>query len=313
VRRDPAAPVKVAVVTAVTPFGAGLHRDLAAGLAPAIRRAGHAAETVLVPCADDADADGQRKLFEALALDGCDQIVALRPPAHLVRHQRLAVWLPGCPDQSGPQGAGPHGSGPQGSGPQEADRAALMRAQRVFAATAAAAADWRQQIGRDVEVLSPPTPVAEGPGQAGTVWATPDRLDALLAAMRLIAAPLRLEVETGGDPLVALRMRLHAARWPEQAAMPAAPADVLVCLAADDDRTMPVMDRAAASGRGCIVASDCAAARGRSVLAVDPSDPAAIADALSRAGRSPAPADRLSDRLSDRPSWAEIVATLLAA
>ena len=90
--------MKVAVVSAVTPLGTGLHRDLASGLVPALRRAGHQAEPVLVPCAPGADPAEQRRLFEALALDTCDWVVALRPPAHLVRQERLSVWLTAGPD-----------------------------------------------------------------------------------------------------------------------------------------------------------------------------------------------------------------------
>ncbi len=286
--------MKVAVVSAVTPFGAGLHRDLTAGLVPALHRAGHEAEAVLVPCAAETEPAERRRLFEALALDNCDWVVALRPPAHLIRHERISVWLT---------------AGPDPAWCQETDGAALRRAQRVFAATGPAAAAWSELAGRPVEVLPPPAPGPQGAGEAGTAWATADRLDALLAAMRLLTAPLRLHVETSGDPLVALRMRLHAARWPEQSASAAPEADVLVCLSADDDRAIPVMDRAADSGRGCIVAADCPAAQGRSAIAVDPSDPAVIAAALSRRGRSGAPASGLSER----PSWADAVSALLPA
>lgn len=326
-------------MTSTAPLGQGLHRDLARGLETALRLRGHEVERILLPVAFGQDLLEQAWAFRTIAFtDTFDRIIALRPPAHLVVHPHKVLWL------SAHDG---YGGDPALDGAARrlavADRTALMAANRVFATSEAAALRWRQRAGLRPEVLLPPSPsLAPTAGEASitALHPGPSTADAGLAevtaALRLTRPEVRVQFCGGAnDPLVLEEIALRAAVLPAgrltfERDRPAPPrraalmaeARAVLCLAADDDRALAAIDRAAAAGRPAIVNRDCPAAMERIVegetgLAVSLADPRSIAAALDRLAAEPGLAAAMGQAaaraLAARPGWDTVLDAMLGA
>ncbi|HEY1715421.1 MAG TPA: hypothetical protein VGG07_21135 [Solirubrobacteraceae bacterium] len=85
--------MRIVVASAYVPFGdRDGHADELAGR---LRAAGHVVEQIWLPVDSDPARHVERELTVALTdvSDAGDMLIAVRPPAHLLRHPRKVVWL----------------------------------------------------------------------------------------------------------------------------------------------------------------------------------------------------------------------------
>ncbi len=89
--------MRVGLISAAVPLVADAGRLRAAGLAAALREAGHRAEVCLLPFSlDPLEQLPQRVAFRQMEFAAhYDLVVAFRSPAEVVRHPRKVVWLSG--------------------------------------------------------------------------------------------------------------------------------------------------------------------------------------------------------------------------
>jgi glycosyltransferase involved in cell wall biosynthesis len=86
--------MRVGLVTSAVPLVAGGARFIVDWLAAKLVEHGHDVETIMIPAADDPDTFlEQMAAFRLLPLDAFERVIAFRPPAHMVRHQRKVVWF----------------------------------------------------------------------------------------------------------------------------------------------------------------------------------------------------------------------------
>ena len=334
--------MRIGVITSIEPLGQGLHRVLARGLTTALISMGHSVERVLLPFTGRRDVLEQIWAFRAMHVgETFDRIVTLRPPAHLIVHPHKVVWLSEHPG---------YGDGPGFAAIERrvaaADRTALLDAERVFTTSAAARTHWHERTGVQGALLHPPCPEALGTGPLGdldmitAVHLGPDARGACLPqladALRLTSPAVRVRLCGGlSDPvlredLALRRARLQPGRLLIDNGRPdadtfkrmLAQAQALICLSADDDLAMAVMDRAAAEARPTIVSCACGAALQRvsdtqTGIAVDVDDAKAVAGALDAFAASPAWAASLGhaarNAMSTRPSWDVVAQAVLDA
>jgi glycosyltransferase involved in cell wall biosynthesis len=86
--------MRIGLVTSAVPLVSGGARFIVDWLAGKLLEHGHEVETIMIPSADDPDTFlEQMAAFRLLPLDEFERIIAFRPPAHMVRHERKVVWF----------------------------------------------------------------------------------------------------------------------------------------------------------------------------------------------------------------------------
>ncbi len=87
--------MKIGIVSTAVPLINGGGRFIVDWLDIKLREYGHQVETVYLPfVADDAEIMPQMAAFRMMELEShFDRVIALRPPAHVIRHPRKIVWF----------------------------------------------------------------------------------------------------------------------------------------------------------------------------------------------------------------------------
>lgn len=86
--------MRVAIVSSILPFVGGGARNIADWLAIEIERAGHSVEKINLPFSDDPGVlVDQLAAYRWVEVYNADRVICLRPPAHLVRHDKKILWF----------------------------------------------------------------------------------------------------------------------------------------------------------------------------------------------------------------------------
>ncbi len=171
--------MRIAILTAAVPFAASPVRRLAAELASALERCGHAALVVNLPRPAGPLPVEHVLAIRALRLPNVDRAIALGFPACAVRHASKVVWLPEClpslvadfscgagsqpaaASQAARSWAGWEPAAAQGAAPLRPARGIYLReAVAVYTDSPPAALRLKQESGIEAELLIPPVPGA---------------------------------------------------------------------------------------------------------------------------------------------------------
>jgi glycosyltransferase involved in cell wall biosynthesis len=213
--------LRVVVASSFTPFVPGGGTEIVKDLTSALRNRGHEVDTVMLPVAAEASAVPEHlvslRLLDVSAAG--DVLIAIRPPAHALRHPNKVLWfihhqrdlydLWGTPFQYVPDD--PHGIVLR-EAIRRADDAYLREAERIYTNSEIVRERLWHFNRIEADVLHPP--LAEGrtfdtDGYGDYIFA-PSRLSAikrqglLVEAMTHVRSPVRLVVAGPPDEPVQL-------------------------------------------------------------------------------------------------------------
>ena len=229
--------MRVAVATVQVPFVHGGAEPHAAGLAAALRAAGHEAEIVTAPFRWYPASSIPQQVLAWRLLDltesmgtRIDRVIGLKFPAYLVRHPDKVLWVlhqhraaydlwdtPWDDLAAQPGGAAAAGV------VRDADTRLIPEARRVFANSRNVAGRLRQHCCIASEPLYHPPPLAElfHSGEAGNALLMPSRVNALkrqhlvVQALMLTRQPVRVAfIGAAEDPAYLASLQALAAGLP---------------------------------------------------------------------------------------------------
>jgi glycosyltransferase involved in cell wall biosynthesis len=341
---------RILIATAQVPFVRGGNELLVEGLRDALRAAGHSVDVVALPfqwtpVTRIAESALAWRLLDISQINGeaVDLVIATKFPSYLVRHRRKVLWLVHQHRQAYDWYGTPF-SDFSGSTADRAAREQILRMdQRAFAECSARFTISRNVSGRlkrfnnvDSTPLYPPSRYAgrlvSGPYGDYLLSASrldrAKRLDLLLRALALTAAPLRLIVAGTGPERAALerlsgelglteRVEFRGFVTDEELIGLYAGARAVYYAPIDEDYGFATVE-AFAAGKPVITTHDAGGVlefvrHGETGLIAAP-EPAAIAQQLTRIADSPALAAALGQAgrpLTDGISWQNVVTQLL--
>lgn len=193
--------MRFALVSSHDPFAAG--GDTVAALAGTLVASGHEVETILLPaCSAPEAAFDQMVAYRLFDFgDTIDRVIALRPPAHVVRHRHKIVWLVDSPADEDDEAPTPREAARRAER-LEIDGRALREARAVYVPSASIAARLERRHGVTSTVLHPPladaSPYRAGPCGEELVCIAPldpdQRHQLLLEALGHVRVPARLVI-----------------------------------------------------------------------------------------------------------------------
>jgi glycosyltransferase involved in cell wall biosynthesis len=229
--------MRVAITTVQIPFVSGGAEMHAAGLAEAIRAAGHEAEIVTVPFKWYPPDNIAQQVLACRLLDlsesmgtRIDRVIGLKFPAYLIRHPDKVLWIlhqhRSAYDLWEHQWGDLYGQ-PGGDAAmaviRSADSRLIPEARRIYANSRNVAARLRRFCGIDSEPLYHPPPLA-GPfrsGEAGDYFLMPSRVngpkrqDLVVRAMLLTRQPVRvIFIGAADNPAYLSQVQIRAAGLP---------------------------------------------------------------------------------------------------
>ena len=328
--------MRIGVVSTVVPLINGGGRFIIEWLHAKLLEAGHASEIICLPSSDEPyDILPQMAAFRMLRLEQhFERVIAIRPPAHALRHPRKVVWfihhLRGFYDLWDTPYRAVADNAPGRAlrrAVMQADDVALGEAHRVFTNSRVVGERLRQFNRIESEVLYPPVlhPERFRVGEYGDEIVCVCRMEhhkrqhLLVEAMRLVRSPVRLRlcgVSTDQDYAAALTAAVArhdlggrvaiVDRWISEAEKIEFLAGALAAAYVpfdEDSYGYPTLE-AAHSNRGTVTLDD---AGGVSEFVIDglngivvPPDPAAIAQAFDRLHADRVAARRMGEAAGER-------------
>ncbi len=86
--------MRIALCSSYVPFVYGGARFIVEWLEQKLSERGHQVERIYLPFSDHPrDLLTQMAAYRSLKIDGADQVICFRPPAHLVRHPKKVLWF----------------------------------------------------------------------------------------------------------------------------------------------------------------------------------------------------------------------------